>query len=132
MGPSPPPPLSTLYSARSVIDLISKKPTGLLVILEQQGLLNRGSSADEAALLAAFNSNHDKKSAAYEKSRFGSDGRFTLRHFAGSVTYQVTGFLDKNNDALQEDLMGLMECSSNVFLLNAIVDRKNRGAEGKV
>ena len=114
-------------SPRSVIDLISKKPSGLLVVLEQQGLLNRGSSADEAALLAAFNSTHDKKSAAYEKSRFGNDGRFTLKHFAGSVTYQVAGFLDKNNDALQEDLMELMECSSNIFLQNAIVGNKIRG-----
>ena len=116
-----------LLSPRSVIDLISKKPSGLLVVLEQQGLLNRGSSADEAALLAAFNSTHDKKSAAYEKSRFGNDGRFTLKHFAGSVTYQVAGFLDKNNDALQEDLMELMECSSNIFLQNAIVGNKIRG-----
>jgi myosin-5 len=103
-----------------VIDLIGKKPNGLLIILEQQGMLNRG-GADEGALLSAFNSAHDQKHPAYVKSRFGTDGKFTVKHFAGDVTYIVTGFLEKNNDSLQEDLMELMVCSSNPFIQNAIV-----------
>eukprot|EP01033_Poteriospumella_lacustris_P000898 gene899-648_t len=103
-----------------VIDLIGKKPSGLLNILEQQGMLNRG-GADEGALLSAFNTAHDQKHPAYVKSRFGSDGKFTVKHFAGDVTYLVTGFLEKNNDSLQEDLMELMVCSSNPFIQNAIV-----------
>ena len=89
-------------------------------------MLNRSAAADEAALLSTFNTLHDKKSPDYEKSRFGNDGRFTIKHFAGSVTYQIAGFLEKNNDALQEDLMELMVFSSNEFLQNAIVNR-NKG-----
>lgn len=27
--------------------------------------------------------------------------QFTIKHFAGSVTYDVAGFLEKNNDSLQ-------------------------------
>lgn len=103
-----------------VIDLIGKKPSGLLIILEQQGMLNRG-GADEGALLSAFNTAHDQKHPAYVKSRFGNDGKFTVKHFAGDVTYLVTGFMEKNNDSLQEDLMELMVCSSNPFIQNAIV-----------
>lgn len=101
-----------------VIDLIGKKPSGLLNILEGQGMLNRG-AADEAALLASFNSTH-ASSAAFERSRF-TDGRFTVKHFAGDVTYNVHGFLDKNNDSLQEDLLELMICSTDAFVRNAIV-----------
>lgn len=111
-----------------VIDLVGKKPTGLLYILEQQGMLNRGGS-DAGALVSAFNAAHDKKSVAYEKSRFGTDGKFTVKHFAGDVTYIVTGFLEKNNDSLQEDLMELMICSSNKFIQNAIVAMA-QGSEG--
>lgn len=103
-----------------VIDLIGKKPTGLLIILEGQGMLNRG-AADEGALVSSFNQTHDKNNTAYVKSRFGTDGKFTIRHFAGEVTYLVTGFMEKNNDSLQEDLMELMICSSNQFVQNAIV-----------
>ncbi|RYG64921.1 hypothetical protein EON64_13000 [archaeon] len=72
-----------------VIDLIGKKPLGLLCILEEQGMLNRGSS-DEGALYSAFNSTHDKKHVAYERSRF-NDNRFTVHHFAGDVTYTIAG-----------------------------------------
>lgn len=109
-----------------VIDLIGKKPLGLLPILEAQGMLNRG-SADESALIASFNQTH-AKAAAYERSRF-TDLRFTIRHFAGDVTYTVAGFLDKNNDSLQEDLLELMMCSTNAFIRNAVVS-VGMGEEG--
>ena len=39
-----------------VIDLISKRPTGLLFILEEQGMMNR--KPDDVALLNAFNTTH--------------------------------------------------------------------------
>lgn len=39
-----------------------------------------------------------------------------MSHFAGDVTYSVTGFLEKNNLALQEDLLELMKTSSNGFI----------------
>jgi len=110
-----------------VIDLIGKKPTGILNILEEQGMLNRG-AADEGALLSSFTQAHDKKSVAYEKSRFTNDGKFIVKHFAGDVTYIVTGFLEKNNDSLQEDLMELMVCSTNPFIQNAIVGNASAAA----
>lgn len=101
-----------------VIDLISKKPMGLLVILEGQGMLNR--TDDDSALISSFNSAHDKKSLAYERSRF-ADSTFSVRHFAGIVTYTVKGFLEKNNDSLQEDLMELLVFSDSRFVQNAII-----------
>lgn len=112
-----------------IIDVISstKKPMGLLLVLEEHGLLNR--KPDDIALLNGFNQVHEappavgkaaKAAAAtalYSKSRFGNDS-FVLRHFAGEVTYTVDGFLSKNNDALQEDLMKLLKCSASDFLID--------------
>lgn len=123
-----------------VIDLIVRRPTGLLYIAEELCLLNRG-QRDEDALLAAFNAAHggagagDRSSVSrsgensgssgsgsvYERPRFGTKNLFIVNHFAGSVTYSVSGWLDKNNDALQEDLLSLLMCSSNTFIQNAIV-----------
>ncbi len=36
---------------------------------------------------------------------------FTIKHFVGPVTYSSTGFLDKNKDAVPEDLIVLLERS---------------------
>lgn len=109
---------------------------GLLYITEEMCLLNRG-QRDEDALLAAFNTTHGSaantsansstsagvsgSASVYERPRFGTKNLFLVHHFAGSVTYSVTSWLDKNNDALQEDLLSLLMCSNNSFIQNAIV-----------
>lgn len=41
---------------------------------------------------------------------------FMVRHYAGNVTYTVTGFLDKNRDTLKDALKRLMRTSSNPFV----------------
>ena len=108
-----------------VIDLISgAKPQGLLLILEEHCMLNRG-VPDDAALLASYDQTHEpigvaaRAASAYCKPRFKTAG-FVVRHFAGEVTYMVEGFLSKNNDAMQEDLTNLLARSENIFLRNAL------------
>src|SRR3546814_3244978 len=61
----------TYRDNQHVIDLLSKKPSGLLIILEEHGFLNR--KPDNKALLSSFNNPHLSKHEAYAKSRFGSD-----------------------------------------------------------
>jgi myosin heavy subunit len=39
----------------------------------------------------------------------GRDDLFEVKHFAGSVTYEVGGFVLKNTDLLQPDLVDLLE-----------------------
>jgi myosin heavy subunit len=117
----------TFQDNQSVIDLISstKKPLGLLLVLEEQGMLNR--KPDDLALLAAFNQMHEVKDAKgrvvegniYSKSRFGNTS-FNIKHFAGDVSYNIEGFLMKNNDSLQDDLVSLLNTSKNIFLRNVM------------
>lgn len=59
-------------------------------------MLNRGAS-DESALINSFNSAHDKKSASYEKSRFHTDGKFTIKHFAGAKFIKIYIYLTYMN-----------------------------------
>lgn len=99
---------------QNVIDLICKKPSGLLNLLEEHGLMNR--KPDDKALLTSFDQMHNTKHPCYHKPRFGNDS-FIVAHFAGNVTYTIAGFLEKNNDTLQEDLLTLMDSSKNKFLL---------------
>ena len=102
-------------SNQSVIDLISKKPSGLLNILEEHGIMNR--HPDDRALLHNYDQFHKNKHESYQKPRYG-DESFMVKHFAGSVEYEIDGFIEKNNDTLQEDLLRLLHNSTNVYLLN--------------
>ena len=111
---------------QEVIDLIAKKPHGLLNLLEEFGMLNR--KADDSALLFKYLQTHQappgkRKAGAppplFSKPRFG-ELNFIVRHFAGSVEYCVSGFITKNNDSLQEDIMNLIKCSNNTFLMNVM------------
>ncbi|CAM9678957.1 unnamed protein product [Chrysoparadoxa australica] len=104
-----------------IIDLIQKKPTGLLPILEDQVLTGRKAHTmnklNDKLVLGLYHQAHHRNTQHpnYQKPRFEND-QFILRHFAGSVTYEIEGFLEKNNDSLQDDLKTLLLQSSNAFL----------------
>ena len=46
---------------------------------------------------------------------------FTIRHYAGSVSYSVVGFLEKNQGTLPDDLAELMRASDNPLLQSLFV-----------
>ncbi len=93
------------------LDLIEKKPSGVLTLLDEECML--GSAAtDESACLKIKQNN--EKHPNFVASRFGNKS-FSVKHYAGCVEYLIDGFLDKNNDALHADLTNLMKGSSVEF-----------------
>lgn len=127
------------HNNQPVIDLITNKrkelPLGLLNIIEEFSKLNR--RPDDLQLLNSFHQYHESSLASptsktnrrlsmelssnvlYARSRRVQNG-FVVRHFAGDVHYTITGFLEKNNDSLQSDLLLLLSCSTNDFLRTAL------------
>jgi myosin heavy subunit len=104
---------------QSIIDMISKKPSGLFTLLEEHNLMNR--HVDDMALLSQYHQQHgNHPDRIYIKPRFGNDPSFMIRHYAASVSYQVTGFIEKNHDSILDDITDLMQKSSNQFLLRII------------
>jgi myosin-1 len=49
--------------------------------------------------------------------------KFLVRHYAGDVTYNITGMTDKNKDVLGNDLLTLVATSGNAFLQTLFPDR---------
>ncbi len=94
---------------QGVIDLISKKPTGLLIQMEEIGLLGRKST--DKALLQLYHNTHLKSNEHYAKPRFEGP-EFIVKHFAGEVTYNVIGFLEKNTDSLHDSLLDLLDSTT--------------------
>jgi myosin heavy subunit len=73
--------------------------------------------ASDITLLEKLHKNFEK-TKRYEKPKL-SKIDFGIEHFAGKVTYNVTGFLDKNKDTLQDDLRDVC-ISSTLPLVKAL------------
>lgn len=97
-----------------VIQLLGKKPVGVLHLLDDESNFPR---ASDASFLEKCHYNH-ALNENYCRPRVG--GReFGIRHFAGQVWYSVDGFLDKNRDVLRPEVVELL-ASSKEQLVSAI------------
>ncbi|XP_073944850.1 unconventional myosin-XV-like [Choristoneura fumiferana] len=94
-----------------VIQLLSKKPVGILHLLDDESNFPR---ASDASFLEKCHYNH-ALNELYSRPRLGAS-EFGVKHYAGQVWYNVEGFLDKNRDALRPDVLELL-CSSEVPLV---------------
>jgi hypothetical protein len=91
-----------------VLDLIEQRPHGILCALDEE--LRMPQSSDDT-FLTKLHAAHQGKHPNYEKPVKLKDA-FLVRHYAGDVAYTVTGFLDKNRDTLNEDLLKCMQAST--------------------
>merc|ERR1719228_2835096 len=94
------------------IDLI-EKPMGILSILEEECMFPK---ASDKTFIDKLNQAHLGKSKAYGKaSKPKKPGQiqahFELHHYAGSVPYNITSWLDKNKDPLNETVVALLSAS---------------------
>ena len=90
----------------------SPKPLGIFSILEEQCMFPKATDKSFADKLI---DQHLGKNKAFEKPKPGKgkgEAHFSLVHYAGTVDYSITGWLDKNKDPLNESVIGLFQKSS--------------------
>ncbi|XP_067334406.1 unconventional myosin-XV isoform X2 [Channa argus] len=109
------------------INLIAAKPHGILRILDDQSYFPQ---ATDHTFLQKCHYHHGNN-PLYLKPKMPLP-EFTIKHFAGRVTYQVYKFLDKNHDQVHQDVLDLFTRSknkmvSNLFLAHAEVMGQQRG-----
>uniref|UniRef100_A0A8D2IRN4 Myosin IXB n=1 Tax=Varanus komodoensis TaxID=61221 RepID=A0A8D2IRN4_VARKO len=97
------------------IHLISKKPTGLFYLLDEESNFPR---ATGQTLLAKFKQQH-------EDNRFfiGTpvlEPAFIIQHFAGKVKYQIQDFREKNMDYMRPDIVALLRSSDSAYVRELI------------
>lgn len=122
------------FDNKIICDLIEERHKGIISIMDEECLLP--GEASDLTFLTKLNSklnahphylsfikgdNKTKKTIDREE--------FRLLHYAGEVTYNVHGFLEKNNDLLYRDLKEAMIASSNhitkaVFTANELNSKK--------
>uniref|UniRef100_A0A8C9R501 Myosin heavy chain 16 n=1 Tax=Scleropages formosus TaxID=113540 RepID=A0A8C9R501_SCLFO len=96
---------------QACIELL-EKPMGIFSILEEQCVFPK---ATDATFKAALYDNHLGKSNNFLKPKGGKKGpeaHFELVHYAGTVGYNITGWLEKNKDPLNETVVGLFQKSA--------------------
>uniref|UniRef100_A0AAZ3SVC7 Myosin motor domain-containing protein n=1 Tax=Oncorhynchus tshawytscha TaxID=74940 RepID=A0AAZ3SVC7_ONCTS len=100
------------------IELI-EKPLGIFSILEEECMFPK---ASDTTFKNKLNDQHLGKTKAYEKpkpAKGKAEAHFSLVHYAGTVDYNITGWLEKNKDPLNESVL-LMYGKASVKLLAAL------------
>ncbi|XP_071512369.1 myosin heavy chain, muscle-like isoform X1 [Panulirus ornatus] len=97
---------------QATIELFEKK-MGLLSILEEESMFPK---ATDKSFLEKLNANHLGKSSVFIKpkpQKGGTESHFAIIHYAGTVNYNLTGWLEKNKDPLNDTLVDTIKKAEN-------------------
>ncbi|XP_063074529.1 unconventional myosin-IXb isoform X2 [Engraulis encrasicolus] len=97
------------------IHLISKKPTGLFHLLDEESNFPH---ATDDTLLAKFKQQHQGHPSFVPTPVL--EPAFIIKHFAGKVKYQIKDFREKNTDHMRPDIVALLRSSERSFLRQLI------------
>lgn len=109
---------------QDVLDLIVKKPLGLIPMLDEEGLVPRGSWE---GFLSKYTKQHGKH-ARFKKSKHAHE--LGIVHYAGDVSYDATLFLVKNKDTLSADLVDVFSMSELPLLKSFFTESDEPAASG--
>lgn len=97
-----------------IINIISKKPIGILPLLEDESNFPK---ASDNSFLEKCHYNHALNDI-YSRARMNAL-EFGIKHFEGQVWYSVEGFLEKNRNVLKMDVVDMLQ-SSKMPIMNKI------------
>ncbi|XP_052864972.1 myosin heavy chain, muscle isoform X8 [Anopheles cruzii] len=111
------------------IELI-EKPMGILSILEEESMFPKATDQTFAEKLMT---NHLGKSAPFQKPRPPKPGcqagHFAIGHYAGVVSYNITGWLEKNKDPLNDTVVDQFKKGSNALVVEIFADHPGQSAD---
>uniref|UniRef100_A0A8B9RG90 Myosin IHb n=1 Tax=Astyanax mexicanus TaxID=7994 RepID=A0A8B9RG90_ASTMX len=109
------------FNNKIICDLVEEKHRGIISVLDEE-CLRPGEPTDLTFLekleeKLAGHPHFVTHMLADQKTRKTlGRGEFRLMHYAGEVTYSVTGFVDKNNDLLYRNIKDVMRQSKNPII----------------
>jgi myosin-5 len=89
---------------------------GVLALLDEQCAFPKSTDATFARACAdALGKDDATQGNAFRTNKRDPDSFFTIRHYAGDVTYDVSGFIAKNKDEVPESALELLETAKEPF-----------------
>merc|ERR1712002_1077941 len=112
------------------IELIEKK-MGILAMLEEECIVPK---ATDKTYLEKMMGKHLGKHKSFGKPKPAKKGKpeahFEAHHYAGTVGYNVTGWLFKNKDPVNEAVIGMMGAAGNA-VVSLVFQEKDDGTKKK-
>ncbi|KAL6066179.1 Myosin-1 [Balamuthia mandrillaris] len=98
------------FNNKIVCDLIEeKRPPGIFCVLDDVCKTVSKTNPDNAFA--------ERVNCCNENPHFKHRGKaFTVNHYAGDVTYEISGMVDKNKDTLFKDLLATIKLAENKFV----------------
>ncbi|XP_058815423.1 myosin heavy chain, muscle isoform X12 [Topomyia yanbarensis] len=110
------------------VELI-EKPMGILSILEEESMFPKATDQTFAEKLMT---NHLGKSAPFQKPKPPKPGcqaaHFAIGHYAGVVSYNITGWLEKNKDPLNDTVVDQFKKGTNQLVVEIFADHPGQSA----
>ncbi|XP_071991657.1 unconventional myosin-XVI isoform X2 [Engystomops pustulosus] len=118
--------METMYcpgNHTTVLDFFFQKPLGFLSVLDEESQsihpMEQSLSKRLQSLLETSNSNTVYTSAKDGNGNVTSKEQgpvFTIMHYAGRVTYDISGAIEKNKDVLSQNLLFALKTSENIVI----------------
>eukprot|EP00759_Apiculatamorpha_spiralis_P059483 PhF_6_TR999/c0_g1_i1/m.1973 len=105
------------------LQLVSGKG-GILAALDEECNITTGS---DKGFLEKITQTH-AKNPFFEKKKLAKSS-FIIKHYAGDVSYEVAGFLEKNRDTLKDAIKLIVRASKDQIIANLLpeVDKEKKG-----
>ena len=97
--------------------IMFEKPMGIWAILEEESLFPK---ATDKSFEDKLKAQHLGKSASFakpDKNAPDKNAHFAIVHYAGTVSYNVTNWLEKNKDPLNDTVVDVLKRSTNELLV---------------
>ena len=105
---------------------------GILSILEEESMFPK---ATDLTFAEKLNNNHLGKSPPFLKPKPPKPGcqaaHFAIGHYAGCVPYNITGWLEKNKDPLNDTVVDQFKKSKNQLLVEIFADHPGQSGGGE-
>merc|ERR1712223_483168 len=107
-----------------------EKPMGLLAILEEESLFPK---ATDQSFAAKLHENLLGKEENFQKAnpRPDPNAHFAVVHYAATVSYNLTGWLFKNKDPLNDTVVEMLKNGSNSLMVRIFADHPGQPTEVK-
>ena len=105
---------------QDILNLIEKKPGGMIDLLDEQCQFPKATSADFAQKLY----NSFTENTRFSKPKL-SRSAFTLNHYAGEVTYETDNFLEKNKDYVIAEHKNILASSDYDFVSSLFKEKES-------